>query len=100
MQSYGRRRFRSLGFEDRFGPSQTSGTAAILSIGDACAIGGFAEAYLGHERAWEGLSLLYVRFIFPKRVVLHRGVRRMNILDHRCRSVGRGRAFPLRLVQR
>jgi hypothetical protein len=76
--------------------------AAILSIGDACAIGGFAEAYLGHERAWEGLSLLYVRFIFPKRVVLHRGVRRMNKLDQdgRCRSVGRGRAFPLRLVQR
>ena len=63
---------------------------------------GFAEAYLGHERAWEGLSLLYVRFIFPKRVVLHRGVRRMNKLDQdgRCRSVGRGRAFPLRLVQR
>jgi hypothetical protein len=84
------------------GQSQTSGTAAILSIGDACAIGGFAEAYPGHERAWEGLSLLHVRFIFPKRVVLHRGVRRMNILDQdgRCRSVGRGRAFPLRLVQR
>jgi hypothetical protein len=74
------------------GQSQTSGTAAILSLGDARAIGGFAEVHLGHERAWEGLSSLYVRFIVPERVVvLHRGVRGMNILDKdgRCRSVGR-----------
>jgi hypothetical protein len=84
------------------GQTQTSGTAAILGIGDACAIGGFAEVYLGRERAWEGLSSLYVRFIDPERVVLHRGVRRMNILDQdgRCRSVGRGRVFPLSVVKR
>jgi hypothetical protein len=47
-------------------------------------------------------SSLYVRFIVPKRVVQHRGVRCMNILDQDggCRSIGRGRAFPLRVVQR
>jgi hypothetical protein len=47
-------------------------TAAILRIGDTHAVGGFAETYLGHERVSEGRRSLYVQFIVPKRVILHR----------------------------